>query len=42
MNYKSIFNLLGILLSWFSISFLVPFSVALIYEEKIENLFLED
>ena len=40
MNYKSIFNLLGILLSWFSISFLVPFSVALIYEEKGAEIFL--
>ena len=40
MNYKSIFNLLGMLLSLFSISFLVPFSVALIYEEKGAEIFL--
>jgi len=40
MNFKSIFNLLGILLSLFSLSFVPPMIVALIYGEGVIVSFL--
>jgi trk system potassium uptake protein len=40
MNYKSIFNLLGILLALFSISFIPPFLITFIYEENGGEIFL--
>ena len=40
MNYKSIFNLLGILLALFSISFLPPLLMTLLYDEKGGEIFL--
>ena len=40
MNYKSIFNLLGILLGIFSLSFVPPMLLAFIYEESSIEIFL--
>ena len=40
MNYKSIFNLLGILLALFSISFIPPFLITFVYEENGGEIFL--
>ena len=40
MNYKSIFNLLGILLGIFSLSFVPPIVLAFVYEESNKEIFL--
>ena len=40
MNYKSIFNLLGILLGIFSLSFVPPIVLAFAYEESSKDIFL--
>jgi len=40
MNYKSIFNLLGILLGIFSLSFIPPWVLASIYNESGSEIFL--
>jgi len=40
MNYKSIFNLLGILLGIFSVSFIPPLILTFIYEESGSKIFL--
>ena len=40
MNYRSIFNLLGILLGMFSLSFLPPLALTFIYDESNKNIFL--
>ena len=40
MNLKSIFNLLGILLGIFSMSFLPPFALTFIYQEDGGEIFL--
>ncbi len=40
MNYKSIFNLLGILLGIFSLSFIPPLVLAFIYNESGSDVFL--
>ena len=40
MNYKSIFNLIGILLGIFSLSFLPPMVLAFMYEESGIEVFL--
>ena len=40
MNYKSIFNLLGILLGIFSLSFVPPLILTFTYEESGREIFL--
>tara|TARA_B100000674_G_scaffold289558_1_gene239944 strand:+ start:45 stop:1487 length:1443 start_codon:yes stop_codon:yes gene_type:complete len=40
MNYKSIFNLLGILLAIFSLSFLPPLILSVFYAEPLSGIFL--
>jgi len=40
MNYKSIFNLLGILLGIFSLSFVPPLILAFVYDESGREIFL--
>ena len=40
MNYRSIFNLLGILLGMFRLSFLPPLALTFIYDESNKNIFL--
>ena len=40
MNYKSIFNLLGILLVIFSLSFVPPLILSVIYDEQLSKIFL--
>ncbi len=40
MNYKSIINLLGILLAIFSLAFIPPLIVTFIYEEPLSEIFL--
>ena len=40
MNYKSIFNLLGILLGIFSLSFIPPLVLTFIYSESGTEIFL--
>ena len=40
MNFRSIFNLLGILLAIFSISFLPPLAMTIIYQESGGMVFL--
>ena len=40
MNYKSILNLLGILLAIFSLAFIPPLIVTFIYEEQLKEIFL--
>ncbi|MDA7796893.1 potassium transporter [Gammaproteobacteria bacterium] len=40
MNFKSIFNLLGILLAIFSISFLPPWAMTMLYQEAGGSIFL--
>ena len=40
MNYKSIFNLLGILLGIFSLSFIPPLVLTFIYNESGREIFL--
>ena len=40
MNYKSIFNLLCILLGIFSLSFVPPIVLAFVYEESNKEIFL--
>ena len=40
MNYKSILNLLGILLAIFSLAFIPPLIVTFIYEEPLKEIFL--
>ena len=40
MNYRSIFNLLGILLTIFSLSFVPPLILSVIYDEQLSKIFL--
>ena len=40
MNYKSIFNLLGILLLIFSLSFIPPLMLSVFYKEQLTGIFL--
>ena len=40
MNYKSIFNLLGILLGIFSLSFIPPLVLTFVYRESGMEIFL--
>ncbi len=40
MNYKSIFNLLGILLTIFSLSFVPPLILSVFYDEQLNEIFL--
>ena len=40
MNYKSIFNLLGILLGIFSLSFIPPLVLTYIYDESGKEIFI--
>ncbi len=40
MNYKSIFNLLGILLAIFSLSFVPPLMLSVFYDEQLNEIFL--
>ena len=40
MNYKSIFNLLGILLVIFSLSFIPPLALSVFYDEPLSGIFL--
>ena len=40
MNYKSIFNLLGILLGIFSLSFVPPLILTFVYDETGREIFL--
>ena len=40
MNYKSILNLIGILLAIFSFAFVPPLIVTFIYDEPLSEIFL--
>ena len=40
MNYRSILNLLGILLTIFSLSFVPPLMLSVIYAEQLSKIFL--